>query len=543
MPWSGPSDHLSFPSLGDQVVEWMEHYLVHGPGDVIGQRIELDDEFYEFVLQCYRIDPESGRRVFRRVFLSRPKGRAKSELAGMLVCAEALGPTRFAGWDAHGQPVGRPVKSPFIRCLATEEGQSSNTFSNVSVMLSSLSERHGDAFPGIDIGRSAQSSTRIILHAQHGEVVPSTASGSAKDGGRESFAVFDETHLYVGNELHRMHEVVRRNLRKRLAADPWCLETSTMYRPGENSVAEQTHTYAKKIAEGAVKERSLLFNHKEAPPDTDLSDRASLLHGLKVAYGPAASWMDLEGIIAEIYDPQSDPSDSRRYWLNQVVASSDSWVAPDAWGRCTDASKVIADGELIALGFDGSVRDDSTALVACRIEDGHLSVLGCWEKPAGPEGNNWMVDREDVDAAVASAFDRFDVAGMYADPAHWMDYIDKWTRDFGERLRIKASPAQPLEWWTNRARVMVLALERFHAAVADRDLSHDGDSLLTRHVLNARRRVHRSGILISKVTPQSPAKIDAAMASVLAFEARADARAAGVEPARAQLRSRRLVRF
>jgi phage terminase large subunit-like protein len=340
-----------------------------------------------------------------------------------------------------------------------------------------------------------------------------------------------------------MHEIVRRNLRKRLNADPWCLETSTMYRPGENSVAEQTHTYAKQIAEGKVKERSLLFSHREAPPDTDMSDRESLTKGLRVAYGPAAAWMDLDGIIAEIYDPQSDPSDSRRYWLNQVVASSDSWMAPDAWGRCTDASKVIADGDLIALGFDGSIRDDSTALVACRIEDGHLAVLGCWERPSGPEGTNWMVDREEVDNTVAGAFERFDVAAYFCDPAHWMDYVDKWTRDYAETLRVKASPAQPLEWWTNRSRQMVMALERFHAAVLDHDLSHDGGTLLTRHVLNARRRTHRAGILISKVTPQSPAKIDAAMAAVLAFEARADARAAGVEPARAQRRSRRLVRF
>jgi len=64
----------------------------------MGEPIVLDDEFYEFVVRAYRLDPEIGRRRYRRAFLSRAKGRAKSELAGMLASAEALGPVRFDGW-------------------------------------------------------------------------------------------------------------------------------------------------------------------------------------------------------------------------------------------------------------------------------------------------------------------------------------------------------------------------------------------------------------------------------------------------------------
>jgi hypothetical protein len=96
-----------------------------------------------------------------------------------------------------------------------------------------------------------------------------------------------------------------------------------MYRPGEESVAEKTHEYHKAIVEGRVKETGLLFDHREAPPDVNISDRDSLLAGLRVAYGPASEWMYLDGIIAQIWDPQNEASDSRRYWLNQVVAASD----------------------------------------------------------------------------------------------------------------------------------------------------------------------------------------------------------------------------
>lgn len=527
MPWRGPNYPGEFPSLGPQLVQWYETYLVHGPGDVMGDPIEIDDEFYEFLVRAYRLDPETGRRVYRRAFLSRAKGRAKSELAGMMVCGEALAPVRFAGWDAYGEPVGRPVKTPFIRCLATEEGQSGNTFDNVSTMMAHLVEHHGDTFPGIDFGRSSQTSSRILLHAQHGEIVPCTAGSASKDGGKETFAVFDETHLYVLRELREMHKTVRRNLRKRRDAEPWSLETSTMYRPGEDSVAEKTHEYHQKIVEGRVKETGLLFDHREAPADVDLSDRDSLLAGLKAAYGPASEWMDLDGIIAEIWDPQNDPSDSRRYWLNQVVAASDAWLAPNEWGKVADATKSLADKDTVTLGFDGSVRDDSTALVACRVEDGHLELLGCWEKPDGPAGDGWQVDRQAVDAAVFAAFERFNVVGFYADPAYWADTIDRWMAEFGPRLRVRASQQRPLEWWTNRPKAMVDALERFHEAVLTGQLTHDGGTVLARHVLNARRRVGRSGITISKEFPGSPRKIDAAMAAVLAYECRGDAVTAG----------------
>jgi phage terminase large subunit-like protein len=503
----------------------------------MGDPIELDDEFYEFIVRAYRLDPETGRRVYRRAFLSRAKGRAKSELAGMMVCGEALAPVRFAGWDANGNPVGKPVKTPFIRCLATEEGQSGNTFDNVSTMMAHLVEHHGDTFPGIDFGRSSQTSSRILLHAQHGEIVPSTASGASKDGGKETFAVFDETHLYTLPELRRMHDTVRRNLRKRREAEPWCLETSTMYRPGEESVAERTHAYHQAIVEGRVKEKGLLFDHREAPPDVDLSDRDSLLAGLKAAYGPASEWMDLDGIIAEIWDPQNDPSDSRRYWLNQVVAASDAWLAPNEWGKVADATKSLADQDTVTLGFDGSVRDDSTALVACRVEDGHLELLGCWEKPDGPAGDGWQVDRQAVDAAVFAAFERLNVVGFYADPAYWADTIDRWMAEFGPRLRVRASQQRPLEWWTNRPKAMVDALERFHEAVLTGQLTHDGGTVLARHVLNARRRVGRSGITISKEFPGSPRKIDAAMAAVLAYECRGDAVTAGYARPKRQRRA------
>jgi len=68
-----------------------------------------------------------------------------------------------------------------------------------------------------------------------------------------------------------------------------------------------------------------------------------------------------------------------------------------------------------------------------------------------------------------------------------------------------------------------------HDAVTNRECSHDGSFALTRHMLNARRRATRSGIQIAKEFPESPRKIDAAVAAILAWAARLEAVAKGLD--------------
>ncbi|MGH3926384.1 MAG: Terminase, partial [Pseudonocardiaceae bacterium] len=387
--------------------------------------------------------------------------------------------------------------------------------------------------PGLDVGL-----TRTLLPGG-GEITPSTASSAAKDGGKETFVVFDETHLYKDPDLRRMYQTVTRNLRKRKKiAGTWYLETTTMFAPGEESVAEGTYRLSEAIAEGRTRRERLLVDHRWGECE-DPTDEQALRAAIVEAYGDAIAWNDLDGHVDEFYDPRADIADSRRYFLNAETETSDAWLAARQWDGCAAPLVTFPDRELVTLGFDGSVSADATALVACRVLDGHVELLKCDERPEdAPVG--WQVDQVAVDAEVAAAFERFDVVAFYADPPHWQDYIDKWTTEFGARLRVKASVKHPIEWWTNRPAAVVAALKRFHDAVAEGRLTHDGTTQLRRHVLNARRRVSRAGIQVSKDYPGSPRKIDAAMASVLAYEARGDAVAAGFARPR---RARRAVGF
>src|SRR4029079_9847087 len=193
----------------------------------------------------------------------------------------------------------------------------------------------------------------------------------------------------------------------------------------EDSIAERTHARARAILDGRVRESRLLFDHREAPAEVDLADKGEVLTALAEVYGPFSAQMDLDGIVEnEFWNVEKDVEDSRRYFFNQPTAARDAWLTHPDWAACADATRVVADKDTIVMFFDGSKNDDATGLVGCRVEDGHLFVLGCWEKPE--RADDWEVPRAEVDLAVRQAFDRFDVVAFYADVREFEQYIDDW---------------------------------------------------------------------------------------------------------------------
>jgi hypothetical protein len=107
-------DHDRERSLGMLAWAWMEHWCVHGPGDIQGDEVVLDGEFGGFVVDAYALRAD-GRKTYDSAVISRAKGRAKSELAAFIGLFEAFGPCRFAGWarGRRGLRVERlPVRVP-----------------------------------------------------------------------------------------------------------------------------------------------------------------------------------------------------------------------------------------------------------------------------------------------------------------------------------------------------------------------------------------------------------------------------------------------
>lgn len=520
------------PSLGYEIYDWIRAFCCHGPGDVQGEPIDLDEEWLDFLVAAYRIDPDSGRKVFDEAVLSRPKGRAKSELAGWVTVAEAFGPVRFDGWSADGQPVARPVRSPLIKCLATEESQAGNTFENVAFIAGDWGpDVHPDIYGGVSGARQYQSASALYL-PHGGEIRASTSGSASKDGGKETFVVADETHLYVLRELKAMYGTVRRNLGKRKIAEPWLMQTSTAYRPGEQSIFEETLT-AWRLKTLAP---TVLVDHREAKGRIDLGDEKHTLKQLRQVYGTAASWMDLDRIYREMNDPRSCPDEetAARYFLNRPLSSQDAWIpaaiveaqdvhaAPHGTDVRVRPAATVEPGDAVALGFDGSLNDDSTVLIGCRMSDGFLFPVGIWAKPTGPAGNWWEVPRSDVLATIREAFARYTVSRMYADPHEWRSDVDTLAEELGEDRVIP--------WATSRYAPMGSALDRLHIDLMTGVAWHSGDPAFMEHFRNAyvnRRGIHR---LVRKEHPNSDRKIDSVVGAALAYEARADAIRAGWVP-------------
>ncbi|WP_230395620.1 hypothetical protein [Plantactinospora alkalitolerans] len=181
----------------------MEHFVRHGPGDVQGMAIEHGDEYTGFIVDCYAQgdDAKNNHLLIDAAFLSRSKGCDKSGLGARLSLFEALGPCRFGGWARGGEvyedpwglgfryeyqpgePMGKPIQVPYVRILATEEGQTGNVYDSIYFNLTDddcpISE-----VPGVDCGKGQ------VFLPWGGRIMPSTASGASKDGGKETFSVF-----------------------------------------------------------------------------------------------------------------------------------------------------------------------------------------------------------------------------------------------------------------------------------------------------------------------------------------------------------------
>src|SRR5699024_1253451 len=169
------------------------------------------------------------------------------------------------------------------------------------------------------------------------------------------------------------------------------------------------------------------------------------------------------------------------------------------------------------LGFDGGKTDDATALVAKRVSDGCVFPVMVWESPPKEIDPDWEINREEVDAYVHYCFRTFRVSAFYADVSVWESYIDSWANAYRDRLLIKASPKSPVGWdMRGGLKRSTLENESIMDKVFAETFLHNGNRILRKHALNARRRENRFGTSFGKESRESPLKVDAYAAMLLA---------------------------
>jgi hypothetical protein len=503
-------------TLGWQIAGWCAEYLNgEGSTDDDPKPWKFTREQLRFLLWWYAVD-EDGEFVYRTGVLQRLKGWGKDPLLAVISLVEFVGPSRFSHWDAAGNPVAMPHPQAWVQVTAVSQEQTTNTMGYLPVLISDkLIQTYGIKM-GAELIRADRGRKRL-------QAV--TSSYRAIEGKRTTFTLLNETHHWVlGNGGHKMYETIDGNATK---MNSRYLAITNAYLPGEDSVAEKQREAYEAVRAGKAADVGALYDSIEADPRTPLTPDALEIVIPKIR-GDAV-WLNPVAIIKSVLNLTISASRSRRMYLNQIVAEEDAVYGPGQWKAIEDDTLTLQPGDEITLGFDGGKTDDATALVAIRVKDMAAFVLGLWERPDGPQGENWIVPRASVDSAVHDAFRMFTVKAFFADVALWESYISEWDDAYSDQLAARSPLGKDAIGWDMRAseKTSTLAHERLMRSVYDRKLKHDGDIKLRRHALNARRKSNNYGISFRKESKDSPKKVDAYAALMLAHEAVFELRARG----------------
>lgn len=415
-------------SGGERVCAFVERFCRLTTGSRAGQLVKLRPFQREIVLGLFG---EAGAPRKRSGYVSLPRKNAKSWLAAAIA---------LYGLVADGE------EGAEVYVVAGDERQARVVFGYAAAMVNRSPE----------LAAVVQVYRERLEHEATGSVLePLSSDADLRQGLNPHVVIVDEVHV-VRRELWDAMRLGQ-GARER----PLLLGITT---PGfsQDSLAWQLTEHGR-----AGDDPAFFFREWSAPAGCAVDDEDAW-HTANPALGDGG-WLSIEDMRATV---RSTPEHAfRRYRLGQWTATASAWLPFGVWGTRTDVTRVLVDGERVALGFDGSASGDSTALVAVTVTaPHHVTVLGCWENPGDPR---WRVDRPEVQRVVEAAMGRFDVAELACDPFGWRAEVQAWATRW---------PGKVTEWPTNVLSRMGKACDLAYTSVAQGTVTHDGDSRLARHL-------------------------------------------------------------
>lgn len=508
-------------TLGWQVLDWAEENL-RVPDT--GEPWKFTGEQIRWVLWWYAVDRQ-GRWLYQDGMLRRVKGWGKDPLAAVIAAVEFVGPCRFDYFGSDGQPVAKPHPAGWVLIAAVSKDQTRTTMSLFPGLFTDecLAEYEIDLGKEIIYGRGGKARIEAV-----------TSSPRALEGPRPTFTLKNETqHWLKNNDGHEMAKVITRNAVKARDGAARRLALSNAHCPGEDSDAEHDWEAFQRIDQGKSRSKRFMYDSLEAPPELDIADEKQLRQGLILAAGDS-TWLDVDSHVETIYDPRNSVADSRRFYLNQLVAAEDAWIAPHLWDAL-DVTKgegeapPVEPGEEIAMGLDPSAKHDHTVLQGCRLSDGYVFNLGVWD-PADSDGE---APRDQIDDAVRKAFADFTVLAFFSDLHPFESYVDTWAEDFGQQLAIKATAKHAVAWdMRSKGKESTVEYERLHNEIVECAFKHDGNRKVRQHFHNGRRRPNAWGVSVGKESRESDRKIDSIPSTMLCRLARRTYLTSGKKPRR-----------
>jgi phage terminase large subunit-like protein len=321
-----------------------------------------------------------------------------------------------------------------------------------------------------------------------------------KEGLSPTLVIMDELHALPNRELF---DVMQLGMGAR--REPLLLAITTAGvkadQSGQDSIAYSLYQYGQKVIRGEYDDPSFFMAWWEASVESDHRDPETWRLA-NPAFGDLNSVEDFESAVK-----RTPEAEFRTKRTNAWVSSQTAWLPNGAWeGR---ASKREVDKDVpVILGFDGSFSGDASVIVGVTIEDEpHVFMVQAWEKQT-TDSEEWRVDSLEVEDAIIQACQRYNVKEIACDPFRWQ-----------RSMQVLQDAGLPVvEWPSTSAARMIPACAKFYDAVVSEKITQDGSALLTRHISNAVVKVDRLGPRIVKEHRGSPRKIDAAVASIIAFD-------------------------
>lgn len=349
------------PVKADRPVKFIERLIKQSVGQFEGQPLKLLDWQKQAIWRTFGwVDPETGYRRIRELFIEVPKKQGKGEIASALACYMLVGDGEAA---------------PKIALAACDRKQAGQTYKSAERMVRRspyLSKKL----------KYSEFYKTIRCPGNDGIIETNSSDADSPDGGNLSCVIIDELHRWTGSKRNAWNVYSGSGAAR---AQPLKIVISTAG-DDRHSVMYEQHQRALKVESGELIDIGfcgIVYGPREGEEYDPHSEETWFRFNPSLGHT-----MSLEGFRADYEAAKASP-ESWNYWLRTRLGvwcqEAARFIDRDLWfvcGKITRRSEpdIESSGDLWFAGYDLASTQDITAWVslAGNLKAGVDVFLKCW---------------------------------------------------------------------------------------------------------------------------------------------------------------------